>query len=251
MRSGRQQGAARKITRIRIKNAGGYSSRYILVAEYAPTAGVKKLLSSNHPRYGISWASKEDIGEADETAFMNWVDGCFARGGSAFKSPAAALVSPPSLPIRSSMRVNAAMESKVVVDAGEKGGFEVEMGVLQCVRFLIHNVVHRARYRFEVEGQVRINFVEGKQRHRRADWVARCSGSQPRLSGLTKKMRAAKLTQRRSRGYRYRIERLKRAAAARTEDDLGWLDVQRLRLATVVSRQDLHELLPEGAASCE
>lgn len=35
-------------------------------------------------------------------------------------------------------------------------------------------------------------------------------------------------------------------AASRAEEDLEWLSTHQLRLATLVARQDLHELLPEG-----
>lgn len=237
--------AARKIMRVRIKNAGGQNGRYVLIAEYAPTAGVKKLIASNHLRYGKSWATKEEINDAEKTAFVGWINSSLAHGGGSSKNRVA---NPTCLPVRSSVRMDASMKTVADVDVdGRPVELEIEAGVLQCVKFLIHNVVHRARH--EAHGQVMINLVQGKERHRRTDWVAsQASQSVKRLNGLTKRMRAAKLSQRRSKRYAYRVTHLKRAAAMRSEEDLQWLEVQHHRLATVIARQDLLELLPEGEA---
>lgn len=71
-----------------------------------------------------------------------------------------------------------------------------------------------------------------------------------RLKGLiARRFSAKRLTHRRSHGFHYRKERLKRAAAFKAEDDLEWLQWHQNRLATIVARQDLHALLREGLSS--
>lgn len=126
---------------------------------------------------------------------------------------------------------------------------DVEQAVLMCVKYIIDSVVYQARARQRVEGlwpRV-IHHVPGKRGHRKTE--VRAWYSQRDASGLvlTRRMRA-RLTQRKreSKGYNYRDQKLKRAAAARAERDLEWLQVHGLRLATIVARQDLGLLLPEG-----
>lgn len=94
-----------------------------------------------------------------------------------------------------------------------------------------------------------IHYVQGKRRCKtKVDQPVR----RPYREGrLTKRMRKANLSQRKrkSKGYDFRNERLQRASAQKSEQDLEWLDVQQRRLATIIARRDTHELLPEGAFS--
>lgn len=235
--------AARKTDAVRIKSAGGYHARYILYAEYAPGKGTKKYVMSNHPRCGMTWATKEEITDADKLAFVEWINTKLARGGSNYHIQGAARV-PPPLASRSSMRVDAVVMQKHAASLSDAA--DVERAVLQCVKYLIHNVVHRARHSDNSIARTRINFVPGKARQNRTKVI---TTSFTRTTGLTKRMRAAKrLTQRRSRGYSYRLMVLKRAAASRSEEDLGWLETNSYRLKTLIARQDIHKLLPEGEA---
>lgn len=231
-----------KNVRVYVKCAGGLHSRYVLLIEYAPSArGAKKRIQSNHPRYGKSWASKEDICDSDKADFVHWVNHSLARGGGGKRRAHAEVV-------RSSSRVDkSSMQKPVrVLMSGDGTDFEVEHGVLQCVQGLIHNVIHQTRHGGDgLQMQRRINYVEGKRR--RKTEVATLP--QPFWAGrLTKRMKRARLTHRRAKGYAYRVAALQRASAKKTEEDLDWLQIHEPRLATIVARQCLHELLPEGAS---
>lgn len=139
------------------------------------------------------------------------------------------------------------MDSEVVtLVRNDVADLVVERSVVQCVNFLVHLVAHQARFHgLVVDQHNRVNSVPGKQRHKGI--VVHVSRA-PRTGLLTKRMRAANLTQRKrsSKGFAYRHEVLQRLAAARAEHDLEWLQYHCQRLATLVARQDLYELLPEG-----
>lgn len=219
---------------------------------YAPRRGVRKPIRSNHPHYGRSWATREEITEADEQDFISWIDDGLSNNGVGGARSRALQV---GIASRASSRVDAAsMQSRVCVHASV-GPLVVEQGVLRCVKSLVDNVVYRARYHVQHgEGMLPIHFVKGKERHKhKTKVVAASSGSaaSPHSSKgpkMTGRMRAARLrlTQRRSRGYVYRTEVLKRAATTRAEQDIEWLQTHCHRLATLIARQHMHELLPEG-----
>lgn len=228
--------------RIYVKCAGGLHGRYILLVEYAPSArGARKRVQSSHPRYGKSWARKEDIGDSDKNDFIHWVNHGLARGGGGKRRAPLERES-----VRSSTRVDECMMQKHMRVSGMHGseGMQIEQGVIQCMNSLIMSVIHQARQGGDGVVQ-KLNFVERKRRHKTE--VAVLPSYWPRRR-LTKRMKRAKLTQRRARGYAYRVQVLQRAAASRAEADLEWLSIHNNRLATIVARQSLLELLPEGAA---
>lgn len=230
--------------RVRVKNAGGLHSRFVLVSEYKPAKGQKKLVQSNHLRYGKSWATKEEINDDDKAAFVDWVNSGFARGGSAFKKRMPGLVQP-SLPVRSSCRVDVAVMQSQVCIATSGGELVVEQGVLQCVKALVNKVIHQGRWLHCSDAPTKaINIVAGKPRRHESRVII---SPHPR-TGITKRLRPILFTHRKSRGYYHRQRKLELAAASRAEDDLEWLEAQSLRLATLLARQSLHELLPEGVA---
>lgn len=230
-------------SRIYIKNAGGSYGRFVLVVEYAPRKGQKKMVRSNHLRYGKSWAAREEISEEDKQAFIQWVSHELAIdgvGGSRQRRLST------TLPSRSSSRSDGALTAVRTCVAD----MVVEQSVLHCVKFLIHSVVQQAR--LGIDG-LRTNFVPAKPRQYKTN-VAACkppsSARSWHMGVMTKRMRAAaRLTQRKrkSRGFNYRSGVLLRLAAARAEADQLWLNAQQERLATIVARQHLYELLPDGA----
>ena len=68
---------------IRVQKAGGIGGRYKLVLKYAPRKGKLKDAVSNDPRYQKTWATAEEITDADRDAFREWVDTKMSRGGGA------------------------------------------------------------------------------------------------------------------------------------------------------------------------
>lgn len=232
---------------VKIKNAGGQNSRLVLVTQYIPRKGHKKTVYSNHVKYGKSWATRQEITEADKSAFVHWVNTGLANrgvGGSSTRLPPWLVASAS----RSSARLDQS-QAAILRESGQ-GVALVEDAVLQCVKTLVHMVVKQARYHIVAPLQrSSMNCVPGKRKHDKTDVGAASAVYRP-LS-MTKRMRAAprRLTQpkRTSKGFNYRNNKLKRAAAAKAEEDLEWLQVQRHRLATLVARQACVEMLPDGA----
>lgn len=247
MFSSRTEQASATGERIFIKNAGGYYGRFVLVAEYAPRKGQTKKVRSNHLRYGKSWATREEIQDEDKLAFVKWVDSELATdgvGGNRLWRPSPSHL---HLPCRSSVRSDGALTSvrTCVADV------VVEQSVVSCVNFLVHSVAQQAR--LGIDG-LRVNLVPAKARHNKtnvATFKPSASYHRSWTTGrfMTRQMRAAKLTQRKrkSKGFQYRSGVLQRLAAARAEADQQWLQAQQERLATIVARQNLYELLPDGA----
>lgn len=226
-------------SRIRIRNAGGKFGRFVIAADYAPRKGNVKTLLSNHPSYGKSWATLEEINDADKVAFVKWINMHLARGGGHRRRPSCAL--PLAFERRSSRRCDEAMT--------------VEQAVLNCVRFLVHNVIHRSRH--DSDEMQRVNFVVGKRRRgsKKTDvsnLIATRHASYVKwVRRTTKRVRAAALQRRKrtGKGYAYRALRLKRLAAIRAEQDLAWLQFHDNRLATLVARQECGKLLPDGLSA--
>lgn len=237
---------------LRIKEAGGYKRRVILIADYVPRVGVKKSIRSNHVSYGKSWASREEITDEDGAEFIRWINTGLARGGGCNILLPRACPSA-EMPRRSSLRVQDQLTVVHKCNKEDVSSVVVEQAVIHCVNFLVHNVVHRARY----DDTSRIHHVTGKRSRSKGQMVSTSTSSFHRFVSLMKRRqetmaqrrKAVKLTQRKrgSKGYGYRNSFLMGARAAKMEHDLGWLEAQEQRLATVVARQTLHELLPEGA----
>lgn len=245
--------------RIRIKDAGGLHTHFVLVAEYQPrrSSKQKRRIQSNNPRYGKSWSSKEEITLDDKVEFANWINAGLAQGGGS------KLKSRGELPIRSSNRMLYANVTRRNVVALTQG-LHVEPEVLECVEFLVYNTIYKSRH--DGEGLVsKVNHVIGKRRHvsRQLHIKTRVISApqgaspprrgRPGLSGMTTRMRrAVKLNQRKSksRSYQYREKKLRCAEALKNEGNLQWLEANKMRLATLVARQQMSELLPEGAALC-
>lgn len=236
-------------TRIYIKNAGGVNHRFVLYLEYAPTErGKRKRVHSNTPSYGKSWESKEQITQGDKHDFVRWVNSAMATGGGR-KAGHLSRGRPPAGPLRSSERVGARL---VAADGCFSANIVVEKAVLQCVQLLVHTVERQSRWDFgDRPAQLQVvNRVASKRRHAKAHIGARDSTPhrQYRAGMLTKRMQRARLSQRKSRGYLYRRGYLQDFAARRMEANLSWLQAHQHRLATIIARQDLHKLLPEGMA---
>lgn len=244
-------GASLAGSRVRIKCAGGCHGRFVLVAQYAPRKGIKKLIQSNHTAYGKSWASSKEIEDSDKAAFLQWINTELAHGGGSKRR-----ASVTSLPLasRSSVRLDECLMHSTVPIATDQAELQIEAGVLQCMKFLVENVVFRARHDEELRDKTRtkvIHRVPGKRGHAKTRMTTPGISLQRFASRcITKRYRLqAKLSQRRSRGHHYRKGILKRAATAKAEEDLEWLMFHKHRLATVVARQSLHDLLPEGEPS--
>lgn len=228
--------------RLRIDDAGGVNRRFVLAAEYLPRSGKKrKVIKSNYRMYGKSWASREEITLADKQEFVEWINSKLATGGgSRQRAPKAS-----EMAMRSSMRMHDKMTSVRICGTD----LVVELGVVQCVKYLVDNVVHAFRHGQRLN---RVNYVPSKRRHKTATSRMEQVLQGPRWGAdhLTSRMRRAakRLTQRKreSRGYAYRNEKLQERSARKVEEDLAWLQVEERRLATLISRQDLEELLPEG-----
>lgn len=224
--------ASESVSRVHIKNAGGWSSRFILVADHCPRKGHKKKIYSNHPGYGKSWQTREEISQADMDNFVMWLGRGLSTGGAVSRplsSEPEALV----LATRTSSRVDT-MRRMSVCMAADHQPVEIEEEVVRCVQFLVAQVIHGAKLQADM-GAIR--------KEKRVPYLRRG------LAAVTGRRRARKLTQRRSKGYAYRAAVLQRAAAIRAEQNLEWLQIQKQRLATVIARQDLHALLPEGTSS--
>lgn len=233
-------------SRVWVRNAGGARSRFVLVADFFPRHGQKKRLQSNDLKYGKSWATAEEITRADKLAFLDWIDNKRSNKGVGGNARARAS-SEGATATRTSARIGIAFRD---VCTRDKDVIRVEEAVMQCVNFLVHTVVRQSRSISHRQTPPRLHRVASKRRCRKTDSAALLSArSLPIL--MTKRMKAAKLTQRKreSKGYQYRLGVLKRAAACRAEQDMGWLHHHRHRLATVVARQCLQELLPDGAAT--
>lgn len=242
---GRRAAELDDVPNVRIRNAGGLNSRLVLVTHYVPRKGHKRTIQSNHTRYGKSWASRQEITKGDKLAFLQWVNTGLSNpgvGGSSTRLP-------PWL-TESASRSSARLQNNLVavVHSCDQVVAHVEGAVLQCLKHVVDMVVRQARFH-SVGVLQRGRYVPGKRSHQKTDVVSASAVYRPLR--MTRRMRAAprKLTQRKrgSKGYNYRDSVLKRAHAARVEQDVEWLQRQRHRLATVVARQDLHELLPEGA----
>lgn len=150
------------------------------------------------------------------------------------------------LPSRSSDRLDAFAHNSRFITTGSGSSQWIHGSVVDCVNFLVNTVVLRARH--SSEGRVdKMYYVAGKRCRRKIDAQLPSASSQRRAGLITGRMRAAALTQRRSRGCEYRREKLRRQAAEKRAVDLEWLSAQTRRLATVLARRDLHELLPDGA----
>lgn len=235
--------------RVRIKSAGGAHSRFVLVSTYHPSKGVKRKIVSNNTRYGKSWASREQITDADKQDFLLWIETGLSTGGGSTRRALHVVNSAPPLATRSSARLDAVKMSKTVsISSKTCAPLEVEQGVLQCVEFLVKSVMHLAKWHVSDNRICKRNRVPGKRGHKTSPSTAR---GLRRCSFLTGRMRAPKLTQRRSKGYAYRSAVLQRLAAARAEENLEWLLEQHHRLATLIARQDLLQLLPDGMWSSE
>lgn len=237
---------ARAGTSLRIDDAGGVNRRFIITAEYLPRSGKKKkTVKSNNTRYGKSWATKEEIGDAEKAAFLEWIHAGLARGGGSRQRVHKEL----GLASRSSDRINQQMTSMCTTVAD----VVVERGVAQCVKYIIDNVVHRARH----GGVSKINYVPSKRHHRTSvlessaqllrrpwgeAWVARPKKNAPCRRRLVQRKRQSK-------GFEYRVGVLSRRRIAKEDEDLEWLQTHEHRLATIIARQDLHELLPDGMTS--
>lgn len=228
---------------VRIKKAGGLHEHFVLHTTYAPSKGTRKRVFSNHREYGKSWATKEEITNQDKINFLEWIDKGLARGGGSSKGRR----DQTRAVQRSSLRTDA---STISLSFAGIANMEVEQGVWACVNALINKVCYQSRWH-QAKGQVRVSHsVPSKRRPRHLKLQHGPTSLQAcyrRCRGLISKRYASqKLTQRRSRAYAYRTERLKRAAASRAEENLSWLQHHQLRLATIIARQDLLELLPEG-----
>lgn len=234
-------------SRVRVRNAGGLHSRHVLVANYFPRKGQMKKVQSNHKKYGKSWATAEEITKADKLAFLAWIENGLSNKGVGGSGNARA--QPSSLAsARSSARIANNIRSVCI---GAHSVVHIEEAVVQCVRYLVHTVARQARCLADRPLQQRVNHVAGKRRNKTSMASRSSACARPLL--MTRRMKAAKLTQRKreSKGYLYRSRVLYRAAAARLEEDLDWLHIQKHRLATIVAQQDLQKLLPEGAAATE
>lgn len=240
-------------TRVRLQHAGGNQNRFVIAAEYAPRKGQKKWVHSNHVRYGKVWSSKEDIGRADVEQFIDWIRHELARGGGSKAKVVRGLSPAPTWRNNRRGNENAAhlVHSPLSSSALPREA-QIQKEVHACVEFLIFNIVHEARHAGEEIKLKQVRCVKSKLRpHDKTNLIsAVCDRSRPRSSGVTKRMRLAfKLTQRKSNRYEYRTRALKLRAAAREELSLAYVAMHKLRLATIVARQDLHELLPEGNAA--
>lgn len=237
------------LERVRIKSAGGLHEHFVLFITYAPSKGTKKRICSNDRRYRKSWASAAEITLQDKIDFVEWLRTGLARGGGSRKSRGDEST---SLALRSSTRVETASVSLPFAGYTD---FQVSQAVWACVRSLIEKVCRKALWHQEQmparskhcvpskPRQHHLKTLHVKPRHPSATLEAcyrRCRGM------ISKRYRAANLTQRRSRAYAYRTERLRRAAAFRAEENLQWLQHHQMRLATIIARQELLELLPEG-----
>lgn len=231
-----------KRSRISIINAGGVNARFALMAYYSPRTGQTKRVKSNDLRYGKTWATKTEISKADMVDFLNWIQNDRARGGQGANRGRAGHL--PTTTPRTSSRVAQLVQARTPIHTSSGARFEVEQAVVQCVKYLIDKVAYRARY-WGDSGVPKVNQVQSKRRRRKTDVKA------PARYHFTlpgRRMTRPRLTQRRARGYRYRTSVLIRQGAAKAEDDVNWLLVHELRLATKIARQELHELLPEGAS---
>lgn len=232
---------------VRIKNAGGQNSRFVLYAVYAPARGVRKRIFSNNVRFGKSWPTKEEITESDKEEFVRWISCGLARGGGG-QNHREAKDGPVA---RSSARVDGMVRQSTVPISSVSPSTEIEYGVLQCVQKLVQKIVDQSRFLQCGNPQAACRKrVAPKQRpHCRVHITAPASfeaSSRRFRSFVAKHFSSKRLTHRRSHGYHYRKERLRRAAAVKAEEDVEWLRRHENRLATVIARQDLHELLPEG-----
>lgn len=240
--------AAKRGCNARIQCAGGWNSRFLIIADYYPHLNNKKAkIKSNHPGYGKTWATKEEVTSTDIDDFLAWINEGLARGGGSTRRPDPYLPSAQPLTIRSSARMDARMQQHIPVST-TVAGIKVEAGVLQCVKFLIDNVIHRARFA-EIESSLckrTVHFVQGKRKKTSAP-AQTISRHGSRF--ITGRMRAPRLTSRKSKGFVYRQAALNRRKAAKAEDDLAWLQQHKRRLATTLARQDLHSLLPDGECS--
>lgn len=234
-------------SRLRTRCAGGKHGRIVLVTEYVPRKGQKKTIQSNHKGYGKSWATEGEIKPQDKLAFVRWIEEEMSRGGGSHGRAAQAR----SLPCRSSSRMEGLM---TVVRTTNAHVLLIEHAVARCIQFLVDNVVHRARHDGAAAAN-QINFVPSKRRQKTS-----CSTTASSFYGLwanravhkaSRRQRKGRLTQkkRESWSYNYRNGLLRLLAASRAEQDLDWLGTHLFRLATIVARQDLRELLPEGMAS--
>lgn len=227
--------------KIAIKNAGGAYSRFVLAAWYRPRTGrgQSKRIQSNNPRYGKSWASKNEIQESDKLEFLRWINTDLARGGQGKDRCRAAKMSTPAS--RTSSRVAQLMQVPIQIPITAGHAVAIEQGVVQCVKELVHKVVYGAHYWGDGRAVV-VHHVLGKRRRKTETNTVR----PPPKRLIAKRMTRPRLTQRRAHKYRYRSRILRLQAAAKAEEDLSWLQTHQQRLGTIIARQDLHELLPEG-----
>lgn len=242
-------GSDRAISHVRIKNAGGKYGRFVLVADYAPRKGHKKTIQSNHVSYGMSWATREQISESDKKDFVSWIDTSLGNGGGSTERKALYASAFLTLQRRTSLRLNDKLTCVLRDDARD---LIVERAVAQCVCFLVHNVVIRARHAECGGTSSHIHFVPSKRKPKTKVIVKTANSSSifcRWTNHITRRMlHAKKLTQRKrcGRSYLRRDGKLKREAASKAESDLLWLETHQLRLATICARQTLCELLPDG-----
>ena len=90
---------------ILVQKAGGIGGRYKLVLKYTARKGQQKDAVSKDPRYQKTWATAEEITDADRAAFREWVETKMSRGGGASLKRARS-GSPAALPSRSSARLD-------------------------------------------------------------------------------------------------------------------------------------------------
>lgn len=230
--------------RVRIQSAGGWNERFIIHVEYFPRSGLKsKKIKSNHPGYGKSWATRAEITKADEDEFLAWINNGLSTGGGSVRRPSPCLTSEgPRFATRSSSRIDVAPCKEVRIGDAHMGN--VQEAVLRCVNYLVDSVIRYNRHGKEVGSIDKVRYVKGKHRHKDKTVAQLRFSSRP--SFITGRSRATKLTQRRCRGFAYRREVLQRNKATKAEADLQWLLEQEQRLATIVSRQNLYALLPDG-----
>lgn len=230
-------------SRVLVKNAGGHHTRFVLVVRYKPRKGNKtQLIHSNHWKYGKAWASPRDIKVSDKLAFLDWIDKSLAAGGGSKARDSREQVV--------ASRRSARLDGTMSVVRVQEDDIMVEEAVLLCLKALVDQVVRFARCSNVHDSLQRSVNIVGSKVRRKTDMTGVIMRTCPFSVLMTRRMRAvsSRLTQRKrgSKGYAYRNGVLKRAAAFRVEQDLEWLQFHQNRLATIIARQDLRELLPEG-----
>lgn len=122
-------------THLRVDDAGGINRRFVLAADYLPRSGKKrKTIKSNYRAYGKSWASREEITDSDREEFVTWINTKLASGGGSRLRPPKS----PQVASRSSLRLDKQM-TLVCTPATD---LVVERAVVQCLKFLVDNVIH-------------------------------------------------------------------------------------------------------------